>query len=63
MRLHTRRFFGEDADMIPLLLLVITMAVVFGIGFAARWLFVMAAILFMVWVMRSFIGRKRWSRW
>ena len=63
MRLHTRRFFGEDADMIPLLLLVFAMAVVFGIGFAARWLFVMAAILFMVWVMRSFIGRKRWSRW
>jgi hypothetical protein len=49
--------------MIPLLLLLIVTAVVFGFGFAATWLFVVAAILFVVWAAGLFVGRGRWYGW
>lgn len=49
--------------MIPLLLLLIAIALVFGLGFLARWLFILAAILFTVWVIGFFVGRRRWYRW
>jgi hypothetical protein len=49
--------------MIPLLLLLIVMGLVFGLGFVARWLFIVAAILFTVWVIGFFVGRGRWYSW
>ena len=49
--------------MIPLLLLLIVIALVFGLAFVARWLFILAAILFAVWVIGFFIGSRRWYRW
>jgi hypothetical protein len=49
--------------MIPLLLLVVAMAVVFGIGSVAGWLFAMAAVLLAVSVMEMFLGRRRSSHW
>jgi len=49
--------------MIPLLLLLFATALVFGLGFVARWLFIVAAILFTVWVIGLFTGRGRWYGW
>jgi hypothetical protein len=49
--------------MIPLLLLLIAIALAFGFGFVARWLFILAAILFAVWATGFFVGRRRWYRW
>jgi hypothetical protein len=49
--------------VIPLLLLLVVIGLVFGLGFVARWLFILAAILFTVWVIGLFVGGRRWYRW
>ncbi len=49
--------------MIPLLLLFIATAVVFGFGFVTPWLFVVAAALFGVWAAGLFVGGGRWYGW
>ena len=49
--------------MIPLLLMLIAIAVVFGLGFAVTWLFILAAVLFVAWAAGLFVGRGRWYGW
>ena len=49
--------------MIPLLLVLIVTAVVFGLGFVTTWLFILAAFLFAVWAAGLFVGRGRWFGW
>ncbi len=49
--------------MIPLILLLILVALLFGFGFVVKWLFILAAILFVIWVIGFFVGRGRWYGW
>ncbi len=49
--------------MIPLLLLFIVTAAVFGLGFVTTWLFAVAAVLFVVWAAGLFVGDGRWYGW
>jgi hypothetical protein len=45
--------------MLWLVLLALLIAVVFGLGFVVKWLFVLAAILALVWVIAFFTGGAR----
>lgn len=51
--------------MVALLLLLLLVAVVFGLGFAVKWLFIVAAVLAVVWLLGFFASgpEARWYRW
>jgi hypothetical protein len=49
--------------VVPLILLLVLAAVVFGFGFVATWLFILAAALFVVWTIGLFAGRGRFYNW
>ena len=51
--------------MVALLLLLLLIAILFGIGFTAHLLWVAAVVLFVVWLI-GFVARRadrRWYRW
>lgn len=52
--------------MVLLLVLAILAIVAFGVGFVIHWLFIVAAILALVWLISLFAGgirRPGWRRW
>ncbi len=51
--------------MLALLLLLLLVAVLFGLGFVVKWLFIIAAILAIVWIVGFFArgSSARWYRW
>jgi hypothetical protein len=51
--------------MMALLLFVLLIAIVFGLGFAIKWLFVVAAVMALVWLIGFFASgpSARWYRW
>jgi hypothetical protein len=49
----------EEDDMVWLLVLALVVAVVFGLGFVVKWLFIVAAILALVWLIAFFTGSLR----
>lgn len=51
--------------MLALLLVLLLIALLFGLGFAVKWLFIIAAIVAVVWLI-GFVARvpdARWYRW
>ncbi len=54
--------------MLLLVLLALLAIVAFGVGFTIHWLFVVAAVLALVWLIALFAGgiganRAGWRRW
>jgi hypothetical protein len=41
------------------ILLLILVAIIFGLGFVVKWLFYVAIVLFIVWLTVVLIGRRR----
>lgn len=41
------------------ILLLILVAIVFGLGFVVKWLFYVAIVLFIVWLIFMLLGRRR----
>jgi hypothetical protein len=67
-QIETRRTTVAPAPggrtMIPLILVLLLAALLFGLGFAVKWLFIVAAIVFIVWVVGFFVhGSNRWYGW
>jgi hypothetical protein len=51
--------------MLALLLVLILVAVLFGLGFAIKWLFIVAAVVAVIWLI-GLVARgpeARWYRW
>jgi hypothetical protein len=51
--------------MVALLLVLLLVALLFGLGFAVKWLFIVAAILLVMWLV-GLVARApeaRWYRW
>ena len=49
-----------------LILLAILALILFGVGFVVHWLFIVAAVVALVWLISLFtggIGRPGWRRW
>jgi hypothetical protein len=54
-----------EVEMVPLLLVLLLVALFFGLGFAVKWLFIVAAVLAVVWLL-GFVASAsdaRWYRW
>lgn len=52
--------------MLALLLVLLLVAVVFGLGFAVKWLFFVALVLAIFWLLGFFVASgpgTRWYRW
>jgi hypothetical protein len=51
--------------MVALLLVLLLVALFFGLGFALEWLFIVAAVLGVVWLLGFFASgpEARWYRW
>jgi len=51
--------------MVALLIVLLLIALLFGFGFAVKWLFILAAILAVIWIIGFFArsGSGRWYRW
>jgi hypothetical protein len=51
--------------MVALLVALLLVVIVFGLGFAIKWLFVLAAILCVLWLFGFFASgpSTRWYRW
>jgi hypothetical protein len=51
--------------MIAVLLVLLLVALLFGLGFAVKWLFILAAVLAVVWLIGLFVHppEARWYRW
>jgi hypothetical protein len=52
--------------MVLLLVLAILALVAFGVGFVVHWLFIVAAIIALIWLISLFaggVGRPGWRRW
>ena len=47
------------------LLLLLLIAILFGLGFVVKWLFILAAVLFIMWLAGWLIrpGGSRWYYW
>ena len=47
------------------LLLLLLIAILFGLGFVVKWLFIFAAVLFVLWLAGWLIrpGGSRWCYW
>jgi len=63
-RFGARRVPPREGDAVILLLLLL-IAIVFGLGFVAKWLFIIAAILFVMWLAGWLVrpGGGRWYYW
>jgi hypothetical protein len=51
--------------MLALLLVLLLALILFGVGFTLKWLWIIAAIVFLVWLI-GFLARgaeARWYRW
>jgi len=53
---------GKETDMLWLVLLALLVLIAFGAGFVVHWLFVLAVILALVWVIAFFAGGLRGAR-
>ena len=52
--------------MVLLLVLAILALIAFGAGFVVHWLFIVAAIVALIWLISLFaggMGRPGWRRW
>ena len=52
--------------MVLLIVLAILALVAFGVGFVVHWLFIVAAIVALIWLISLFAGgmaRPGWRRW
>ena len=52
--------------MLLLVLLAIVALIAFGVGFVVHWLFIVAAVIALVWLISLFsggMGRPGWRRW
>ena len=52
--------------MLLLVLLAVLALIAFGVGFVIHWLFIVAAVLALIWLISLFtggIGRSRAGRW
>jgi len=49
--------------MIPLLIVLLLAALLFGIGFAVHLLWIVAVILLAVWLIGFVVGARRKTRW
>ena len=51
--------------MIALLLVLLLVALLFGLGFVVKWLFILAAILALLWIIGFFArgAEGTWYRW
>jgi hypothetical protein len=51
--------------MLALLLVLLLVALLFGLGFAVKWLFIVAAIVAVIWLIGLFAHppEARWYRW
>jgi len=52
--------------MVLLIVLAILALVAFGVGFVVHWLFIVAAIVALIWLISLFageVGRPGWRRW
>jgi len=59
-----RGSFPKEGDAVILLLLLLV-AILFGLGFVAKWLFIVAAVLFVLWLAGWAVrpGGGRWYYW
>jgi hypothetical protein len=51
--------FFKEVAMILLVLLALLAIVAFGVGFTIHWLFIVAVVLALVWLISFFTGRTR----
>jgi hypothetical protein len=51
--------------MLALILLLVIIALLFGLGFIVKWLFILAAVLAVIWIIGFFArgSSARWYRW
>jgi hypothetical protein len=51
--------------MLALLVFALLVLLIFGLGFAVKWLFILAAVLAVVWLLGFFASAPegRWYRW
>jgi hypothetical protein len=51
--------------MLLLILVLLLVLILFGLGFVAKWLFIIAAILALIWLVGLFARgpEARWYRW
>jgi hypothetical protein len=51
--------------LVGLVLLLLLIAILFGLGFVAKWLFILAAVLLIVWVAGWLVrpSGRRWYYW
>lgn len=45
--------------MLPWILLLILVIVIFGLGFVVKWLFYVAVVLFVIWLIMMVVNRRR----
>jgi predicted membrane protein len=58
-RLLVRTVDEEVWDVLLLMILAVVVVVAFGIGFAVHWLFVIAVIAALIWLISFFLGGAR----
>ena len=58
-RAHAQR---KETDMLWLVLLALLVLIAFGVGFVVHWLFVLAVVLALIWVIAFFAGGLRGAR-
>jgi hypothetical protein len=51
--------------MLALLLVLLLVALLFGLGFAIKWLFILAVIVGLLWIVGFFVrgAEATWYRW
>jgi hypothetical protein len=49
----------KETDMLWLVLLALLVLIAFGVGFVVHWLFVLAVVLALIWVIAFFAGGLR----
>jgi len=54
--LHQRNTFKEVTPLLLLVLLAVLAIIAFGVGFTIHWLFVIAIILALLWLISLFMG-------
>jgi hypothetical protein len=55
----------KEREMLALVLVLLLVAVLFGLGFAVKWLFIVAAVMALLWLIGFFArgSEARWYRW
>ena len=51
--------------MLALILVLLLVALLFGLGFVVKWLFIIAAVVLLLWLIGLFVHRPdaHWYRW